>query len=873
MIQEANILSLIGSGRYHSCIITTFSFDFYFFEMKVMKWLRASGVRNVNVLIDGHFYSEIMKQTTGDEMQLSPGYSLYPVFEQGIFHPKIWMLFGKNEGLLIVGSGNLTNSGNGVNQEIWGAFHFDFRASENSDVFSSAWNYLQLVTKGMKGIFKEKTSSWIYEHSNWLHELPVSKEIQFLKTSTKEEVAFLFNETEKSIFNKMIGLLGTEEITEITTVSPFYDTKGHSLMELKKHFPKAVVNVVLYEKGLIPFNLKDTGFNFYSWIDIVDDKKREKLHAKIIYFKTKGDQDYYLFGSANVTPEGLGIFKAGTRNSEASLLIKCGKNELVNKLGIKLSIDKKKELSAFPNTRIESLFKTVIDSNQNKIQLLSVELSYDTLTLYLEGDYNEDCLILLFDSENRQVRKQTIKRIEKEIELKVDIDEVKLRFAQIFDLTEKNALSNKIIISNYLLIAKTHPNPRTEEIEKIHSEIQNGELSRVLDLLPFAIMDEETDPNVSILLNRRSAQKTNEKNEESAKELVDLSSYKNLPDGKHLEKSILLSSSLKVLDILRFAYAKTNAANETDIQVDEQLDDISNLSGNEESEVKIIELPSISILKYERKRLLNYFDSLYDYFHEILYGEAKRKDYNPTLTDLTKYLIALELMIEYGGRSAKYDENNQQLVFNYLPHSADYIFNNDNVKGCGLNIIGDFLMLSKNGLKNYEFEYTRKKIDLLKSDAAISTIICLLNTSWRENELHYLNTLLFNTLHCLITKDLLYFKTYLPSLIEGVKNKSLLLKHRSNRFDVNLDHFVNVICPAYQNAALKRDNKEFDTDANPGNIIYSSFVGYAYVQSSRSVSSFSEFKLMRPGFAWNEKAEDYLMDSVVRIPKFILVNL
>ncbi|MBK8587132.1 MAG: hypothetical protein IPN88_17690 [Bacteroidetes bacterium] len=48
-----NILGLIGSRRYHSAILTTFSFDFFFFGMKAMKWLRSYGVRNVNVLIDG----------------------------------------------------------------------------------------------------------------------------------------------------------------------------------------------------------------------------------------------------------------------------------------------------------------------------------------------------------------------------------------------------------------------------------------------------------------------------------------------------------------------------------------------------------------------------------------------------------------------------------------------------------------------------------------------------------------------------------------------------------------------------------------------------------------------------------------------------
>src|SRR5687767_5543789 len=149
-LHRENILALIGSRRYHSAILTTFSFDFYFFEMKAMKWLRSCGVRNVNVLIDGHYYSELMQQPCGEEMNLSPGYSLYPVFQKSLFHPKIWMLFGEKEALLIIGSGNLTNAGNGNNEEIWGAFHFDIRFTENSQLFSTAWSYIQQLCSSIK---------------------------------------------------------------------------------------------------------------------------------------------------------------------------------------------------------------------------------------------------------------------------------------------------------------------------------------------------------------------------------------------------------------------------------------------------------------------------------------------------------------------------------------------------------------------------------------------------------------------------------------------------------------------------------------------------------------------------------------------------
>jgi len=178
-LQKENILGLIGSYKYHSAIMTTFSFDFIFFEMKAMKYLRSCGVRNVNVFIDGYYYSVLMQQLSGQEMNVSPGYSLYPVFEKSIFHPKIWMLFGEKESLLIVGSGNLTNSGNGNNDEIWGAFHFSIQNSEKINVFAEAWSYLQNLSASAKGIVLEKTNQWIIEHSKWIKDLQVVNRKQF----------------------------------------------------------------------------------------------------------------------------------------------------------------------------------------------------------------------------------------------------------------------------------------------------------------------------------------------------------------------------------------------------------------------------------------------------------------------------------------------------------------------------------------------------------------------------------------------------------------------------------------------------------------------------------------------------------------------
>lgn len=863
-LERENILTLIGSRRYHSCILTTFSFDFYFFEMKAMKWLRSCGVRNINVFIDGHYYSELMKQATGEEMQLTAGYSLYPVFQKSIFHPKIWMLFGDKEGLLIVGSGNLTNSGNGNNDEIWGAFHFDIRSTENSPIFSAAWNYLSMLSATVRGQMNEKTTRWIVEHSKWLNELPKVKPFQFSNTSQKEKVAFLFNSETSSIWKELSKHISNEKVIEITSISPFYDINGKVLQELKSIFPSAAINVVLDESGLIPSAMQvSKGFTFYDWRDAgvskvqyaKSENAKSKLHGKIIHFKTKSGREFCLFGSANVTPEGLGLAGKNS-NAEVSLLIQSEKGGLLNELGIKLKSGNSKKLSDFKASATKSIYETVIKNNQFKVQLLSVELIYDELTLHSNGNYAGQFKVVFFDRQNRFLHSQKISKYEQELKIKLNAELGSIQYVQFADSADE-FISNKLLVSDYFLLAKTHPNPKTEDIERIYSEIQNGELSKVLDLLHYAIIDEtENEEGTSVLYNSKNANAKREEKKEPER-LYDLSSYKPI-EHSAFEKNLLLSSlSLRVLDVLKLIHSKGLSTNrQDDISVDEQEENLGNISGNEENEVKTIRNLSFALLKSERRKLISYFDNLYSNQQEILYGNNRPKIYKPTLTDLTKYLIALELILEYGGKSEKYDEQDTQHFFSYLPFVDDY--DNNNVKGCCLNLIGDFLMLARTGFKEYEFDYTKRKVEELKSEALVSTIVCLLNNRWKENELHYFFSMLLNTFHYLGWKDVEDFNKNFGELKTKITHRISELKQRANGLEQNLETFYRKVCPAFKKVIKQLADKNFDTSAVQGQIIYKSPWGYCYVHS---VTKTNDFTLIRPGFLWDDAKSDYMKHS------------
>lgn len=881
-LKRDNILSLIGSGRYHSCILTTFSFDFYFFEMKVMKWMRSCGVRNVNVLIDGYFYSELMAQATGEEMKFSTGYSLYPIFERGIFHPKIWLLFGEKEGLLIVGSGNLTNSGNGSNDEIWGSFHFDIKQPNHGPIFSAAWEYISKLCSNVKGIAGDKTTRWIGEHSQWLAELPKNNPFQLLNISEDEQIAFLFNSVANNIWQQISAIIGDEKIIEITAISPYYDAEGKALEQLKTSYPGAEINIILDENGSIPISIvPDKRYSFYDWNEMelcryIGANQRSKLHAKILHFKTAKDVEFCLFGSANITSAGLGLNNSA--NNEVCLFIKSLKGNILNKIGLKFKEKDKRQLSTFTVNTNSSIFQTIIKNNRFPVKLLAAEISYNILTVYSNGKIDTPVSIALYDTNNRLLKVLSITEYKSKLDFKIDFEESYLRYIQIVSSTGNVQISNKIIVSNYFAIAKTHPDPKNEELEKLCSQLQNGELRNVLDLIHYAIIDEsEKEDGSSVIRNSGHPLKEEAKADAADHKLYDLDSYKPVEHSSQLyEHSVLFSPSLRVLDVLKSAHSVTTSTH-LDISADEQEENIGSLTGNEENEVRLEKPVSLKLLESDKKKLKAFFKNLYSYFHhDILYKDVKVSEYKISLTDLTKYLIALELIHEFGGKSEKIEDEQIQLFFTYLPVAGDY--DNDNVKGCCLNIIGDFLRLAKNGFKEYSFDYTKKKFLELKYDALVSTIACVLNISWKEDEQFYIKTLLLNALHYLGWSTSEELNQQIPALITKVTSKTKHLKQQSYHIEEHLNYFSARVCGALTKSAQKRETRDFSKTANKGQIIYSSIagIGYCYVVS---VTGKNEYCLARPGFEWNENECEYInhfgniVYSPLPLPYFTIIDL
>ena len=103
---------------YHKALLLTYSFDPIFFEQVVLPDLWAGRSSDILVLGDQGQIDASTQAATGQLWHLGRHYLLAGANHTGAFHPKVFLRLGPKDGIVMLGSGNLTSSGWGGNQEL-----------------------------------------------------------------------------------------------------------------------------------------------------------------------------------------------------------------------------------------------------------------------------------------------------------------------------------------------------------------------------------------------------------------------------------------------------------------------------------------------------------------------------------------------------------------------------------------------------------------------------------------------------------------------------------------------------------------------------------------------------------------------------------
>jgi hypothetical protein len=99
-------------------LFLTYAFDPLFFERVPLRDLERGGSRNIVIAADAGHLREAMTQSLEQLVYLGRSYVLAETVTANIFHPKLIARLSPTEGRIWIGSGNLTYTGWGGNQEL-----------------------------------------------------------------------------------------------------------------------------------------------------------------------------------------------------------------------------------------------------------------------------------------------------------------------------------------------------------------------------------------------------------------------------------------------------------------------------------------------------------------------------------------------------------------------------------------------------------------------------------------------------------------------------------------------------------------------------------------------------------------------------------
>jgi len=878
MIDRRNVLELIGKhrGKYHSCLLTCYSFDFSFFEERVLPTLRTANIKNVNVLADGHFLELAQEITTGKEFRHNKTYNFQPIYAKGVFHPKIMLLTGFKHGLLIIGSGNMTSSGLSINDEIWGAFHLDNIRNENGPLFSEVWKYLQKFTAESHGFISQKMD-WISKYSPWLNELPNANGPITLE-SINQTIQFVSNSKDKTSYQYVVDSIPNAEVKTLTVISPYFDDGGVVLEEFYNLFKPNVFNCIVdLNSGLLPHGLATSiadNIKFYNWSDCKKDYEEtfNRLHAKIFHFELEDGSEFLFLGSANATKEAMGTSMVGAVNDEAGVILKRdATGNWLKELGILIPTE---SIEISEGQRNKGLGDNAVTRKKHEHRIIYSELRGNEISIFIHNEPSENLTLSILTRDDNQ-HEVTLGKLEKKciVFKSEDPDSV----FKVFLSKNDERISNYSIVHRFESLIRCNPDPNQEKLDALlEEEYPNGEgVTSLLQYVDYNWADED-ESNIKVGSNNSSYGQRAIEIDSKRRDYEKLNPKEfNTISVELLAKQSgeLTNSNLKIAEFLNLLNVGSSNKNEDFIESEEQklLEDDDQKGDGSDVQTSMTKK---NIANREKKAISSYFRKMDDSYSSLLspFYDAKALSVSPdekiTIRSLSNILISLQLIqIYHGKKYTLIDDNNEEPNLKEESYLLDgNIFSgSDSVKGYFANVYGKFLLLSCAGMKSYDYEILNQKLDYNRFQVTLKSIFTILNINWRENEKNFKKTLLLNTLYFINSKPI--DKILSNELKEKLNNYKLNSKYVSNHFDKNIldfvDNFLNnlIIWHSMFNNITERKLyliKEIN-DMKHGQIIFNSKIGFVEINKlHKSVPP--QLDLSREGFPKAER--NYTIDKI-----------
>ena len=233
------------------------------------------------------------------------------LFGTGAFHPKTYLLGNASEGVLLVGSGNLTMGGVERGNEVFSAFR-----STNPDDVGSIHGWRQWMDGIVERLADEEvTYRWLRlrrECGDWLEGDTAGS--RFIGTG------------ERSILDQFAdGIDG--QVDELHVMAPFYDRDALALKALLDRFRPARLHLYLGARTSVHGPaLAAVVSGFDGQVSLLEIDPLEFVHAKLVGI-VAGDYGRLLVGSANLSQAALLGAGESWANVEACVAVELSADE------------------------------------------------------------------------------------------------------------------------------------------------------------------------------------------------------------------------------------------------------------------------------------------------------------------------------------------------------------------------------------------------------------------------------------------------------------------------------------------------------------------------------------------------------------------
>ncbi len=315
--QTIKTLQTLLNQSADNCVALTYSLDLPFFEYMLFAPLYNGGCRNVAVLCDPGQHETALQDVPALE-DLGQRYVCLPITAaRAAFHPKLLLLTSEREGLLLLGSGNLTRSGLTHNQEVWTRFNYaDNSPNEFARVACrETFDYLSRLAESEGNPLLQERLQQLWQTTGWLRREPIHPE---------DANCWPLHNLDRPIMDQLVELWAERDgsaVLEAIIVSPYFDKGALAFAALLERLRPETVSLITEREapGLDPEVLRrlmdEHGTRLSS-------KRLElgarRLHAKALVLRTERGS-WLLTGSPNFSRPAL-LRSARDGNAELAVL-------------------------------------------------------------------------------------------------------------------------------------------------------------------------------------------------------------------------------------------------------------------------------------------------------------------------------------------------------------------------------------------------------------------------------------------------------------------------------------------------------------------------------------------------------------------------